>query len=90
MTNKQYALELINNLGADKALAIATENKTAANKSPVTYLYDEASFYTDQQGVLQVAKDQSKFKGVRDNRLRKLTAFWTEVEAVIIKTTKST
>lgn len=88
MTNKEYANNLIKNLGVEKAFAVATASKAASERQPNTYMADEAAFYVDQQGLLQLAKDQSKFAGKREKRMKSLSNFWTEVYNIIKKEVK--
>lgn len=82
---QQHAADLVRAHGAEKALLIAEGSLLASSNTPNTYLYDEASWYLDKDGYLQLAKDQKKFDGVRDKRLKSNANFWLQVRNIIKK-----
>ncbi len=88
MNAKEYAKSISNNLGAERALEVAISCKAASERGPTTYLADEAIFYVDQAGQMQLAKDQTKVAGKREKRLKNLSNFWTEVTNILKKEVK--
>lgn len=80
-----YAKELVNRHGKAKALQIAQSSLVATNSTPNTYYFNEAAWYMDKDGRLQLGKDQKKFAGVREKRLKSTINFWTQVLNLVKK-----
>lgn len=85
---QKYAADLVSAQGPEKALIIAESSLAVSKNVPNTYLYDEAAWYMDKDGSLQLARDQKKFVGVRERRLNKTLNFWTQVTSIIKKLNK--
>ena len=86
---QKYAKGLVSNLGLERALIVSESCLAASKATPNTYLYDEAMWYMDKDGSLQLAKDQKKFAGVKEKRLKKSLNFWMQVNAIIKKEAKN-
>lgn len=85
---KEYAKAITDNLGLESAIKVAETSKKASERSPTTFLFDEAIYYTDLHGNMQLAKEQSKLAGVRERRLAKSIIFWTQVLNILRKASK--
>ena len=86
---QKYAKDLATNLGLERALIVSESCLATSKNVPNTYLYDEAAWYMDKDGSLQLAKDQKKFAGIREKRLSKNLNFWTQVNAILKKEVKN-
>lgn len=86
---QKYAKDLAANLGLERALIVSESCLASSKGSPNTYLYDEASWYMDKDGSLQLSKDQKKFTGIKEKRLSKTLNFWTQVNAILKKEAKN-
>lgn len=82
---QEVADQLARTHGQEKALAIADNCLVASSNNPTTYFFNEAAFYTDEGGRLQLAKDQKKFAGIREKRVAKNQSFWLQVRNIIKK-----
>lgn len=86
---QEYAAGLIKAQGLEKALAISEENLNISGGTPNTFLYDEAQWYLDKEGGLSLAKDQKKFAGLKEKRLKTTRNFWLQVTNLIRKAAKN-
>lgn len=86
---QKYAADLVRVQGIEKALLIAEDCLKVSGNNPNTFLYDEAQWYLDKEGNLQLAKDQKKFAGIKEKRLTKSRNFWLQVTNIIRKAAKN-
>lgn len=82
---EKYADDLVKLHGKERALHIAESSLKASNAGANTYFYTEAAWYTDKEGRIQLAKDQKKFTGIRENRINTNVNFWKIVTNTIKK-----
>lgn len=86
---QKYAQELIKTQSLEKALLISEGCLAVTRNVPNTYHYDEAAWYLDKDGSLQLSKDQKKFAGIRERRLNETANFWVQVNAILKKEAKN-
>lgn len=81
MSTKLYTITLVRAHGKEKALSIAKRClETSKNFGKDITFVDEADFYINQNGVMNLSKTQSKkFESVKAKRVNKTINFWNEV-----------
>lgn len=85
---QKHANALVKAHTLERALEISESCLVAVRNAPNTYLFDEAAFYLDKDGSLQLAKDQKKFASLREKRLSNTRNFWLQVTAILKKQAK--
>lgn len=84
--HEQYTSELVAKHGPEYALKLMERMLEVSRRSSTTLFYDEADYVTNEHGVYELAKTQSKKKAGRQaKRIHSNVNFYTEVIRIIKK-----